>query len=217
MDHDFWHTRWEQGQIGFHQPRVNPDLQTFWSAWLDEPHHRILVPLSGKSVDLPFLAGRGHDVTGVELSAKAVAEFHQEQGLRAFVEKDGPFTVHTSSGVTIYNGDFFALDAARIGTFDRAWDRGALVAMDAPRRPSYVATLRGLLRPGARVLLSVFDYPQERLPGPPWSVPLAEVEALWAGCRVEQLLAADVGAEPRFKDAGLHEARLLTCLIHLPG
>lgn len=217
MDHDFWLRRWEHGQIGFHQPRVDADLQAFLAAWLDEPHHRILVPLSGKSVDLPFLAGRGHDVTGVELSAKAVAEFHHEQGLRAFVEPDGPFTVHTSSGVTIYHGDFFALDSDRVGLFDRAWDRGALVAMDADRRPSYVRTLRGMLRPAARVLLSVFDYDQQRLEGPPWSVPMAEVEALWEGCRIELLQTVDASGEGRFKEAGLTEVRIHTCIVYLPG
>lgn len=31
MDPSFWHERWEQAEIGFHQHDVNVHLQRFWS------------------------------------------------------------------------------------------------------------------------------------------------------------------------------------------
>ena len=32
MEADFWHQRWQQQQIGFHQQQVNPLLSRHWSA-----------------------------------------------------------------------------------------------------------------------------------------------------------------------------------------
>lgn len=217
MEPEFWLARWAEGRIGFHKGEVHPDLQTWQDAWLDEPHHRILVPLCGKSVDIPFLAGRGHEVSGVEIVPRAVEDFHREQGLRATEEADGPFQVHRSPGITIWCGDFFDLTPERAGTYDRVWDRAATVALDEPRRARYVPALRRLLRPGARVLLETFTYDQQRMPGPPWSVPDDEVRRLWAGAEVQLLRQHDAVDEVRFRELGFESWINSTWLIRLPG
>ncbi len=71
MDAEFWKTRWQAGQIGFHEGRPNAFLEAH-AARLGIAR-RVLVPLCGKSVDLAYLAGLGHDVVGVELVEEAAA------------------------------------------------------------------------------------------------------------------------------------------------
>lgn len=219
MDREFWLARWEEGRIGFHRGEVHPDLRTFLDVWLDESHHRILVPLCGKSVDIPFLAGRGHETVGVEIAARAVEDFHAEQRLRPFVDEDEGFQVHTSPGITIYQGDFFDFNEDIAGTFDRVWDRAALVALDEARRPAYVQKLCSLLRPGARILLNSFTYEQSMMDGPPWSVPEEEVRSLWTavGGEVELIQKHDAIDEIHFRELGFEEWIVSTYLVRMPG
>lgn len=217
MDREFWLARWEEGRTGFHRGEVHPDLRAWMDRWLGEDHLRVLVPLCGKTVDIPFLAGRGHEVVGVELSPRAVREFHQEQRLHPFVDQEDGYAVHTSPGITIYCGDLFEVSTELAGTFDRVWDRAALVAMDVARRPAYVDCLRRLLRPGGRVLLNSYTYDQARMEGPPWSVARDEVEALWAGCVVEVLQEHEAIDEVRFRELGFESWLVTTYLVTTPG
>ncbi len=83
MEPAFWHKRWADNQIGFHQGQVNSYLQTHWPALGLETGSRVLVPLCGKSLDLVWLAGQGYRVLGVELSRRAVEDFFREHGLEA--------------------------------------------------------------------------------------------------------------------------------------
>lgn len=213
MDREFWLSRWEEGRIGFHKGEVHPDLRTYLDRWLDESHLRVLVPLCGKSVDIPFLAGRGHEVTGIELSPKAVQAFHQEQRLRPFVDEEDGFSVYSTPGISIYCGDFFEFGPDTAGRFDRVWDRAALVALDAPRRARYVENLRRLLRPGGKVLLNTFFYDQSKMEGPPWSVSADEVRHLWSGAEIEVLQEHDAVDEVRFRELGFDRWITTTWLV----
>jgi len=56
MQADFWHQRWANNQIGFHQSRANPYLQRYWQQLNIVPGTRVLVPLCGKSLDMNWLA-----------------------------------------------------------------------------------------------------------------------------------------------------------------
>lgn len=49
MEPAFWHKRWADNQIGFHQPQVNPYLQAHWPALGLAPGARVLVPLCGRA------------------------------------------------------------------------------------------------------------------------------------------------------------------------
>jgi thiopurine S-methyltransferase len=79
MDAAFWQARWDTGQIGFHEGRPNRYLTEFVDT-LGEGR-RVLVPLCGKTVDLAYLAERGHQVVGVELVEAAVIGFFAEREL----------------------------------------------------------------------------------------------------------------------------------------
>jgi thiopurine S-methyltransferase len=81
MDPDFWHQRWRDNEIGFHQGEPAPLLQKHWPAVAAPAGSRVFVPLAGKSVDMVWLASQGHRVLGVELSPLAVEQFFAEHAL----------------------------------------------------------------------------------------------------------------------------------------
>ena len=82
MEPGFWHERWERAEIGFHKQEINVHLQQFWNCLELPAGERVFVPLCGKSLDLLWLAGEDHPVTGVELSPIAVDAFFQENELQ---------------------------------------------------------------------------------------------------------------------------------------
>jgi thiopurine S-methyltransferase len=160
----FWHDRWAAGQIGFHEGAPNADLQAHWNYATGS----VLVPLCGKTLDLGWLAARGHTVTGVELSAVAIAAWFDEASIIPTRRTDGVFTRWEGGGVTILEGDFFAVD----GHFDLFWDRAAMIALPPALRERYARRLRHL---APRGLLSTLAYDQARRDGPPFAVPDHEV------------------------------------------
>jgi thiopurine S-methyltransferase len=50
MHHDFWHQRWQNQQIGFHQGEINPFLLAHFQALGLQVGTRVFVPLCGKSL-----------------------------------------------------------------------------------------------------------------------------------------------------------------------
>lgn len=200
MDHDFWRERWEAGQLGFHRPETHPLLERHWPE-LGVEGGRVLVPLCGKSVDLDWLAARGHDVVGVEFVPSAVEAYFAERGLSPRREAIDSFPVSRRDGVALVVADFFAVHPGVTGVCDAVYDRAAWVAIAPADRPKYVRQLRSLLRPGGRVLLVNFDHDVGS--GPPHSIPEDEVRATWDGfsldLRFEQDILVD---EPRFRERG---------------
>jgi len=196
MHEEFWQARWARNEIGFHSSEVNPALQTHWSALQLAPGSGVLVPLCGKSLDMPWLATQGYPVLGVELTEKAVQDFFAEQGLTAEVRPDGALRRHQAQGIAVLQGDFFAVTPAQTAGCSGYYDRAALIALPAPMRRRYVAQLQALLPSGCRGLLVTLDYPQEQMNGPPFAVSDAEVRELYAdGWQIELLEEADVLAE----------------------
>lgn len=199
MDASFWRDRWSEDQIGFHEDQVHPDLVRFSPSWLDGASG-VLVPLCGKSVDLPWLADRLPTV-GVELVHKAVEALHAEHGLDPDCEPCGPFVAWRTDTLTVLCGDVFDLLPHHVSHVDRVWDRAALVALDPPRRRRYVETLRAALVPSTRILLSSFAYDQSRMSGPPHSVPEEEVRDLYDGADV-RILHQDEELDDRWRARG---------------
>lgn len=219
MEPSFWHARWQEGQIGFHRASVHPDLLAHAaSAWGPGPQ-RVLVPLCGKSHDLPYLAAQGHTVVGAELSPLAVAALHAEHQLPAQPVSRGPLRVWDNPGLRVLEGDFFlATPDDGGGPCTAAWDRAALVALAPDQRAAYVAHLRTWLQPGAVLLLNTFQYDQSRHDGPPWSVDDDVVHALFADCARTLLARRDLLAtEPRWAERGHTWVTDALWRIVLPG
>jgi thiopurine S-methyltransferase len=203
-DAEYWHSRWREGRIGFHQGAPNAYLVRHGDR-LGAPPRRIFVPLCGKAEDLAYLAGLGHAVVGAELSPIAAEAFFSEHGLRPERSRRGPFEVLSVSGVEILVGDVFALLPEHLGPVDAAFDRAALVAIAPSEQPRYAAHVLGLLPAGAHTLLVTFDYDTRRMQGPPFAVPHRTVHALYGGqCDLTLLEERDVLDEsPKFREAGV--------------
>lgn len=179
MEPDFWHQRWQQNQIGFHQGEVNPYLRQYWPALGVPAPARVLVPLCGKSLDLLWLQQQGYQVEGVELSELAVRAFFEEQGIAASQRQIGDWQVWESDALRIWCGDFFKLSADQLGPIDAVYDRAALIALPAEMRRRYVKHLETLVGDVPHLLVTL-EYPQEQMDGPPFSVEQVEVETLFS-------------------------------------
>lgn len=197
-----WLERWEEGRIGWHEPEGNTNLKEHWP---DLPEGtRVLVPLCGKSLDLLWLANRGLDVVGVELSPIAVESFFDEHDLEYDVDA-GDRLVHyrsQSAPITIFCGDYFDFESQ---TFDALYDRGALIAMSADERPGYVEHTKKLLRQNAYRLVITLEYDQSVANGPPFAVMADEIESYWGDLRLLSRRNDIENCPPKFKAAGLSE------------
>ena len=176
MEAAFWHQRWEENRIGFHQADFNHWLQSWWSAQqADEP---VLVPLCGKSRDMLWLSAQGHPVDGFELSSLAVSQFFSENQLAATVSEVGPYQCHQVDSLRIFQGDFFA--APSLGRRYRlVYDRAALIALPTAMRRQYAALISSLVETGGQILLVTLEYQPEQQSQPPFSVGEMEVRALF--------------------------------------
>ncbi|MDX5333870.1 MAG: thiopurine S-methyltransferase, partial [Gammaproteobacteria bacterium] len=104
MDPQFWHERWERGEIGFHQAAINPHLEQHWPRLNLPEGTRVFVPLCGKSRDLLWLAGEGHRVVGVEISERAAQAFFEENGLTPVITEAGAFRRYAAQEIEILCG-----------------------------------------------------------------------------------------------------------------
>lgn len=177
MDPGFWQQRWHEGRIGFHQDRVTPLLEQHWDAVGVAGGARVFVPLAGKSLDMAWLAARGHRVLGVELSPIAVRQFFEEHGLSPDIRQSRKATHYSAGAIEIIQGDVFALEPDALADCSGVYDRAALIALPPPMRERYVANVYAKLPSGCRGLLVTLDYPQDEKQGPPFSVTDDEVAA----------------------------------------
>ncbi|MDZ3828665.1 thiopurine S-methyltransferase [Pseudomonas monsensis] len=205
MQPEFWHKKWASNQIGFHLSEVNPYLQRHWPELSIPATARVLVPLCGKSLDLTWLAGRGHQVLGIELSEKAIEDFFSEHQIQPQISEKGAFKVYRSDAIELWCGDFFALTASDVADCVAFYDRAALIALPAPMRERYAAHLQQILPQGVRGVLITLDYDQAQIPGPPFAVGDDEVKRLLGDLwQVQALEERDVlGESWKFLQAGV--------------
>lgn len=180
MDPNFWHERWREGRIGFHQDVVTPLLEQHWPSLALPQGSRVFVPLAGKSLDMLWLRMQGHRVLGVELSRLAVEQFFAEHDLQATIHESRYGTHYASDGIELICGDAFALDAEVLADCAAVFDRAALIALPANLRERYVGGLYAHLPHGCRGLLVTLEYPQGEKVGPPFSIGEAEVRRCYA-------------------------------------
>ncbi|MGY2278471.1 thiopurine S-methyltransferase [Pseudomonas monsensis] len=205
MQPEFWHKKWASNQIGFHLSEVNPYLQRHWPDLSIPATARVLVPLCGKSLDLAWLAGRGHQVLGIELSEKAIEDFFNEHQIQPQISEKGAFKVYRSDAIELWCGDFFALTASDVADCVAFYDRAALIALPAPMRERYAAHLQQILPQGVQGVLITLDYDQAQIPGPPFAVGDDEVKRLLGDLwQVQALEERDVlGESWKFLQAGV--------------
>ncbi len=205
MDPDFWHSRWANNQIGFHEGQPNDFLIKYIGRLGVRHGDRILVPMCGKSIDMIWLTDQGYRVLGVEISPIAVQAFFEENKLPAQQSVAGPFTRWQYDPIEILCGDFFALTAADLSDVAAVYDRAALIALPEGLRSAYARHLETSLPGALKHLLVTLDYPQAQMQGPPFSVDAAAVRRLFPEpCVIEPLDSRDALQDsPHLKKKGL--------------
>lgn len=157
-DNRQWLQQWrDNAPRAFHQLLVNPLLPIFWPQLNLAPCQRVLVPLCGKSLDMLWLAERGHEVIGIELSPVAVAAFFKENQLKVKKQRVGKFIRWRAGSISIWCGDFFALTTQHLGFIDAVFDRAALTALPPTLHGPYLAQLMRLTRAEAPILLFTIE------------------------------------------------------------
>lgn len=205
MQPDFWHQRWAEKQIGFHQDKPTPLLLKHWPSLQVDAGSRVFVPLAGKSLDMAWFASQGLRVLGVELSRIAVEEFFAENGLEPDVSQS-PFGTHyRAEGIELICGDAFGLDSTVLADCTAVYDRAALIALPASLRHRYVRELYPRLPQHCRGLVITLEYPQHEKDGPPFDVREDEVRELYGrDWDVTTLERRDILAQqPRFIEEGV--------------
>lgn len=207
MKHAFWNQRWIEGKTGWHESRPNEFLVEHLARLQCQPGDAILVPLSGATLDLAWLARQGFRPIGVEWSEEAVrATFG---GARSSAERktlaDAVELWH-SDELAVLCADWFAVEPSHLASATRAmgckgpirawWDRAALIALPAELRAQYSAHLLKLVAPDACGLLLTIEYPAGELPGPPFSVEREEVREHFShSCEILELAHEDALAK----------------------
>lgn len=178
-DQALWKQSWRANRIDFHLPHVHPLLARYWPSLDLQPDDRVFVPLCGKSLDLMWLHGLGHDVTAVELSPIAVQAFFSESGQLARRNRHGAFTRWSQARLAIYCGDFFRLKASDLLGVRAVYDRASLTALPEDLRTRYVAHLAAILPADSQVLLLTVEDLDEGESAADASGASAEIEALY--------------------------------------
>ncbi|ONF43125.1 thiopurine S-methyltransferase [Marinobacter lutaoensis] len=207
MEHEFWHQRWANNEIGFHEGTVNQYLHDHWPELAGTRTDTVLVPLCGKSHDMWWLHDRGHPIIGVELSDIACKDFFEEAGEKAQVHPGEPFTRFRHDDLQLWCGDFFQLVPDDVKHVRLVYDRAALIALPPEMRRRYVAHLTAILPEGTRILLITLDY-RANIQGPPFNVSDDEVRELYGqDYDIEPILTNNLGNDHPFaKRRGLAEA-----------
>jgi thiopurine S-methyltransferase len=187
----FWHERWENGEIRFNQVAPNSLLTATWPQLALRPGCSVFVPLCGKSVDMVWLAERGHPVIGNELSERAVNEFFAERGLASTSRREGTLTVHSGAQYELWCGDLFEMPADALVGVEAVYDRASLVALPPEMRRRYAEHLAAILPRTVTLLVIAFEYDQTEMTGPPFSVTRDEIADLFAEFELSPLADED--------------------------
>ena len=175
METNFWHQRWKENDIGFHNSATHPLLRKYFNELSLEANSRVFLPLCGKTLDIAWLLDKGFRVVGAELSELAVRQLFDQLGVEPTVTEAGKGMRYSAEGIDVFVGDIFDLSAEILGPVDAIYDRAALVALPEPMRERYSGHLMEIAH-GAPQLLITFEYDQSLLTGPPFSIDSDEVK-----------------------------------------
>ncbi len=175
MDANFWHQKWERGDIAFHQSEANPFLAAHFGQLKLPQGSRVFLPLCGKTRDFAWLLAKGYRVVGAELSELAIKDLFNDLGLEPEISPVGELARYRANSIDIFVGDIFAVSAETLGPVNAIYDRAALVALPAGIRGPYTSHLMDITG-SAPQLLVTYQYDQGLMDGPPFSVSGDEVK-----------------------------------------
>lgn len=174
MEASFWHQKWERGEIAFHESEANQFIVEHFEKLNLPKDSRVFLPLCGKTRDFAWLLAHGYRVVGAELSELAINELFKELGLVPEISKVGELARYSANNIDILVGDIFAMSAETLGSISAIYDRAALVALPAGIREQYTSHLISI-SDAAPQLLITYEYNQQLIGGPPFSISEDEV------------------------------------------
>ncbi len=175
MQANFWHQRWKDNDIAFHEKETNPALIKHFKKLSLAKGCRVFLPLCGKTLDIAWLLASGYRVVGAELSEMAIEQLFTELTVKPNISRLDKFIHYSAKNVDIFVGDIFNLSSQILGKVDAIYDRAALVALPKEMRNQYVEHLMEITNKAPQLLLS-FEYNQNVMEGPPFSVTNEEVK-----------------------------------------
>ena len=155
---------------------VYPPLKKYWSQLKLEAGSTVLVPLCGKSLDIDWLIDRGHNVVGVDVASRALRIVMERHSKKFTKSTKGAFTCYRASNLELWEGDFLKLRRNCLPEINAVYDKAALIALPPEQRKKYVKVLLSLLSTDSPIFLNTFEYAQDEMSGPPFSVPSKEIQ-----------------------------------------
>ncbi|MRX28461.1 thiopurine S-methyltransferase [Kangiella sp. HZ709] len=185
MDYHFWDTCWQRASQPFHLSEAHPFLRRY--LYLLDNKEKLLLPLSGKSVDPIFLAQNNIHSTSIEFNPSAIDNFIIDSELsfkrKTFEQKK----CYDFGDFDIWLADFFDIETKDIGKFSQVFDRAALVALPKELRDKYIKHLKSLLQPKATILMVTMDYEEGEMSGPPFYIAQNELTELFPESSIREL------------------------------
>jgi thiopurine S-methyltransferase len=200
-----WHSYWTGKRPGFHEASVNVYLQQFFPQFNLQPQDGVFLPLCGKAHDIQWLAQQDLNVVGVELSEVAIKSFFEEWEIDFDVSEEPDFRVFRSPNITLYQGDYMHLKPEHLAHCKMVYDRASIVAIEPFNRQSYVNQLLNIVPQQIPILMVTLEYDQSVMSGPPFSVPVKEIEGLFEpDYRLTHLITQEqINERERWRDKGL--------------
>ncbi|TNE73678.1 thiopurine S-methyltransferase [bacterium] len=176
MEISYWQSRWNKNKIGFHSPVVNSYLHQFESQLLEHAGKTVLVPLCGKTPDMLWLAEKGFNVIGIEVVRVACEAFFLENQLEYTVEKKGKFHCYNSGSIQVWCGSIFDFPRKEWKKVNWVYDRASVGALPPAMRKKYYDLLNEKAICGTNLMMHTFEYDEQVLQGPPFSVLKNEIQ-----------------------------------------
>lgn len=180
MEISYWESRWRKNNIGFHLSHVYEPLIRFWAESKLPVNPTVLVPLSGKSLDILWMMNQGARVVAVEAVEQAVAEFFSDHNITPEKTERYGFTIYRFETLEFWVGDFFKLPTNEMPEFHLIYDKAAITALPEVIRSNYAEKIISRTNSGTRILTHHFEYNQQQMTGPPFSVPLSELNSYYS-------------------------------------
>lgn len=169
MDAEFWHNLWDKNNIGFHLEDVHKLFLNNFNHLGLKKNSRVFIPLCGKTVDIKWLLDNGYRVVGVELNESAIKELFIFLNINPKIKEVGSLVLYSAENIDIFVGDIFKLNKTTLGKVDATYDRGAIVALPSEMRENYTSLLIDITEKAPQLIIT-FEYKQNLMEGPPFSV-----------------------------------------------
>lgn len=189
MKAGFWLQRWTSNEIAFHQHEANPLLIQYFDKLHLAEGSRVFLPLCGKTLDIAWLLDRGYRIAGAELSKMAIEQLFAELGMTPEISDLGDLDHYSAENIDLFVGDLFHLSPKTLGSVDAIYDRAALVALPEDMRDRYTAHLMPLTNTAPQLLVT-YEYDQNAMAGPPFSISSEEINQHYGNSYDLTLLAS---------------------------